>query len=117
MYSNLSRLALYGNTLTGKVAELFAPNLKSRVHRRCLHIPTDKALNCREHLRLGGDSITLGKSLACHVLGIGSKTEQKRCDIMLIRGEHKLACLNSPFDKHRQNACRHRVKSACVPCL
>ena len=117
MDSYLSRLSLNGNTLAGKVAKLFAPNLKRRVHRRCLHICTHKAIYNRENLFYGGNIITLGQGLAGHVLGIGSTTEQKGGDIMLIRGEHKLACLNSPLDQHRQNTCCHRIKSTCVPRL
>ena len=73
-----------------------------------------KALHGGNNLALGGDIIALGEHIAGHILGVGGPAEKQGRQIVLIRGEHKLAGLNSALNKDGQNAGRHWIKSACV---
>ena len=114
MNKDRPRLTLNNLSLASKLIELFAANFKGGIHGRSLHIFAYEGAYGAHYLCLARDAFALGQNRSRYVFRIGGDAQKQSRRIVLIRGEHKFACLDSPTHKNGQNSRRHRVESACV---
>ena len=106
-----TRCPLYLFSGSRQLVELLSVDLERRIHRRYLHIRTNKALRrpadcrfCQLFRRF------LRKNRSCHILRIGFGSQQKNCLIRLPLIRQKVAQLRALPQTYREYALRCRIE-------